>query len=190
MNSLIDDRDLMVSYCRDERQSEAINAILNSTELKKYINYIIKGNPQIDQKDILHDTIVSFVKSCMKPSFELQDSAIAYLKTIARNHCYMQFRKKKIRQDNLEALSPEELKNEAEYFDRKKIVKELLDKIGEDCKEVLYLWAMKFRMREIANKMDYGSESYAKKKKHNCLKKLVAYVESQPLLKDELKNYV
>jgi len=126
----------------------------------------------------------------MKKDFTFKKKPIAYVKAIAK---YINFRSIKGNQKN-ETIDIENHLLEADVyepnFELKEVLTKLLLQISDDCKEVLLLWALKYKMSEIAEKLNYSSESYSKKKKHVCLKKLIRVLENDLKLKEELRLYV
>jgi DNA-binding NarL/FixJ family response regulator len=47
-------------------------------------------------------------------------------------------------------------------------------------------WANGLSMKEIAQKMNYQSEGMARKKKSQCMKQLIEFIQSNPALKSAL----
>ena len=175
--------------CRRGKEEEVVKIILGDRSLSDYINSLCKHDKVVYQS-VIHDTILSFVRTAMKPDFKLRTKPIAYLKTIAKNYWYAQLRKNKIQ---VEPIDNDKLILSETYmidFDRKSLLEDLLSQISEDCREILVLWSRKYKIREIADKIGSNSVDYIKKKKHLCLKKLIAIVERNPQLKAELKGYV
>ena len=60
---------------------------------------------------------------------------------------------------------------------------------GKNCKEVLMLWAYGYKMKEIANIMNYKSDNMAKKKKYKCFKELLEFLEQNPEAKSALRKW-
>lgn len=192
MTDLILDKRKLVDLCRQGKEDLVIAEILNNKELNNYISSLVGNNSPDDKSTVLHDTTLNFIRSCMKKEFKLDKQPLAYIKTIAKNVWYMQLRKKRVKKISIDEHEIE-IKQEESYFvnyEIKEITDKILANISEDCQQVLLLWAKKYRMQEIASEMEYASEKYAKKKKHLCLKKLIAFVEQNPHLKEELKLYV
>lgn len=191
MSLILDDSLEIINLCRTGRDDEVINAMLTDKGLKKSVSYLVKGDKTaIDT--LMHDTVLSFVRSCLKDGFVINSNPLAYAKGIAKNIWLMSLRKenaKVLPLDKGEELI--DLSNSYEIdYDRKTIVQSLLRSISKDCQDILHYWALKYRMSEIAELMSIDSENYTKKKKHLCLKKLIAIVDKDSKLKEELKLYV
>lgn len=192
---ILDKAEYCLDYGRDlKNQGILIKAILLDKNLDQQVHRLIKSSRHdISSLEIKHDAIFNFIKVIQKPDFQFTVSPKAYLKKVVENVFFMKLRKLNADQIAITSDKLPHLQYVDLYFmnqDRNEVVLDLLKHIPEDCKEVLLMWAMKFRLKEIAKKMNYSSEKYAKKKKHICLKKLVTYVESNPKLKEELRNYV
>lgn len=188
MYRLLDDGNAVIKLCQEMNHDKVIHCIINNSEIKNYIDRIT--NDKDSAKQVMHDTVLCFVRSCMKKDFIFKKNPTAYIKGIAK---YINIKSKK----NTQHFSDIDIDNHGSTeefyqpkFELKGIVSQLLDKISDDCKEVLLLWALKYKMSEIAEKLNYTSEGYVKKKKHLCLKKLINVVEKDLKLKEELRLYV
>lgn len=188
MKTLISNGDRLIKLCRDMDHDEVIMCIINNDEINNYVSKI--ANDKDTAQQVMHDTILSFIRSCMKEGFVFNKNPIAYIKAIAKYTNYKLLKQNKEYQPTgIDSYDLDSNLYELNY-DLKDLLEKLLLEISEECKEILHLWAMKFRMVEIAEKLNYNSESYMKKKKHFCLKKLIAAVEKNPDLKKELRLYV
>jgi DNA-directed RNA polymerase specialized sigma24 family protein len=194
MKGLLQDNIKVLEMARDPLLKKVlIRCILKNRKLRSVINSMLreKQTPTIDADHILNDTILIFLKAAIRKDFHIESTPLAYLMGIAKNVWLMDLRKNKNTTLNTEKLDLYHSQPvNVIQFDKEKIIENLLSKIGEDCKTVLLLWAHKFKMTEIAEKLNYQSEGYARKKKMVCLKKLIAHVDSHPQFKEELKEYV
>ncbi|MFW5761817.1 MAG: RNA polymerase sigma factor [Cyclobacteriaceae bacterium] len=83
----------------------------------------------------------------------------------------------------------EEVKDDFDYFEKEnqyhnqKAIDQILEKIGEPCKTILYqYYFLNFSMEAIAIRQGYKNETVAKKKKFLCIQKI------RELLKAAVKN--
>jgi len=81
-----------------------------------------------------------------------------------------------------------DIKVESHQIGVKIQLEKLLKTLEPKCREVLRLWSLNYKMREIALRMSYSSEQMAKKKKYLCLKRLKEILDRMPALKRELKD--
>ncbi|MEE9439511.1 MAG: sigma-70 family RNA polymerase sigma factor, partial [Saprospiraceae bacterium] len=148
---------------------------------------------EIDYDFVLGESLLRFIKTVIKnKNFKLRSSIPTYLAGIAKYVCLETQRKEK-KHKNADfkynqqvelSPSPEEIIID---FEKKILIRSLLPKLGKNCKEVLMYWANGYKMKEIAEMMDYKSEGMAKKKKHICFKALLEYVVENPEVKNLLK---
>lgn len=75
------------------------------------------------------------------------------------------------------------LKNE-----RYKLFQEHFQKLGKDCQKILQLFFDKIPIKQIADIMGYTSESYAKKRKHQCKEYLVRSIKQDTEYKNIIEN--
>ncbi|HKK88634.1 MAG TPA: hypothetical protein VJ917_07270, partial [Saprospiraceae bacterium] len=76
------------------------------------------------------------------------------------------------------------------HFELKEILQQLLSQLGDMCKQLLIYWAEGYKMKEIATKMHIVSDTAVRKRKHSCLKKLLAIVNQDEEIKTVLQNYL
>ena len=192
--SLLSNSEEVIVLCQDPAtMNNVIIEILNNRSLNIHIGGLLRkySDPIIDKDSIMNDTIISFIKFCNKKDARIQSSVVSYLKRIATNIWLLHIRKHK-KENHLEldsSLKSIEIINIIDK-DAKKSISQLLNQIKSDCKEILELWALNYRMSEIASKLKYDSEGYLRKKKYLCLKKLISLVNSNQDLKSELLQYV
>ena len=63
-----------------------------------------------------------------------------------------------------------------------------MNHLKSNCKQVLMYWAGGYNMSEIAQLVGYKSEGMARKKKCECYKELIVWLEAHPEYLNELKN--
>lgn len=150
-----------------------------------------KGCPEEKAIDFFSDAIVNFIKSCHRPGFEIQSNLNNYIVGIAKNLFLREVTKQKKERHITETSSKDNFQNpEIVILDNDRInpLRKLLDQLDETCRKVLLLWSEKNRMAEIAVQLNYKSEGMARKKKHQCLRKLYQIVENNKTLKEELRD--
>ncbi|MFT7588980.1 MAG: RNA polymerase sigma factor (sigma-70 family) [Limisphaerales bacterium] len=72
--------------------------------------------------------------------------------------------------------------------DRQLLFKKQFNLLGSDCKELLALFFEGISMAEIAEKMQFNSVAYAKKRKFKCKEKLVDSIKKDPLFRELTNN--
>ena len=170
------------------------NAMQNLYREKSLQNDVIGllrkwGASEHQSEDLFQDGICALIMNIRRDKFRGDSSIKTYLSTICKNIFFKQI-KKEGRFDEVKGnISPSstdqhtpELKIMAK--ERQEVMDLILDKMGSTCKQVLKLWALKYSMEEIATEMNYKSAGMARKKKHDCLKRLIAFSrENLDLLK-------
>ena len=178
---------------RSERE-HILKQLYNDVALRGAIMRMLLRNngSNDDYENLISETLTRFYKICItKQSFELKTNYINYLVGIA--HFVWIGELKVISKHKAEALSEEieliEEMVEVEFLnkERRSLINDLLEKLGQNCKEVLMFWSSGYTMLEIAQKMSYKSAGMAKKKKHVCIKELYAFLESNPKVLEELR---
>jgi RNA polymerase sigma factor (sigma-70 family) len=73
----------------------------------------------------------------------------------------------------------------------KDLVVELMDQLGETCKQILVLYYYENNsMKQILENLHYENEQVVRNKKYKCLKQLEQTLNANPNLKKTLKNWL
>ena len=145
-----------------------------------------------DAEDVFQDAIMAIYAKVKKaPEFQLKSSFYGYLYGICRNLWLSELKKRKQSGVTFEDTSqliivdiPSDHQIEAQ---KDRLYREKFALLGPDCKKVL-LWFLKgMKLKEIALKMKYKGEQYAKKKKYKCQKQLIEMIKQDPKF-NEIKD--
>lgn len=163
-------------------------AIYQNTNLKNAINhFVIKhGGQSGDFEEVFQETIVRFIKQIMKPSFQLNNSLEAYLFGIARYVCLEKFKNNYSTIPIAENLDLNDSNIQTADQELLEAIHTILHYATASCQQVLMYWANNYKMTEIATFMGYKSEMMARKKKYNCIQKLISFFENNPKLRDQI----
>lgn len=164
--------------------------------------FVRKNSGKEEEAEDLFQEGIMAVYSRIKgdPGFSLSSSFYTFLYAVCRNLWL-----KKLQKDKREGVTREEmwvLRDEEErepdfteemekYIQksrREQLYRSKFAELGEDCRKILTFFLEGFRLREIAKKMGYSSEMYAKKRKYKCQKKLIESIREAPEF-EELKDY-
>ncbi len=112
----------------------------------------IVRNPQ-DAEEVMQDTYLTAWKYAGK--YESEGKPMAWLLTIAKNHCYMKLRRQKdhphISYEELEQEEPGQLCSQIELAPEKQMLLDALNSLGEDERKIVLLHdAGDMKHREIA----------------------------------------
>ena len=167
---------------------------LNDLLKGKIIQFVQKygGNAE-DGEDLFQEGIIAMDKNIRNQKFKGNTTIDGYLFSICRylwfNHYRknhrLQFTEEMTKLDQLELASPEKI---AQDKDRKKFLEEILQRLGQECKQILQLWRLSYSMKEIKHEMKLSSEGMARKKKHQCYKRLCHFLNDHPNIKTQIKS--
>lgn len=139
---------------------------------------VLKNSGQInDVADLFHDTMIVFFNKAKQPDFQLSSTIKTYIFAISRNLWLMKLKKnkKEIQVETAQMESPieEEFYKTLELTERKKLIRQLIGQLGEECQKILELYYFrKMRMVQIQKSLALTSEQVAKNKKSKCLKRI------------------
>jgi len=178
----------------DDRK-QVIEMIAKNTELGNAIrSYVLSNSGSSDDATmVFHDSIIDFIKKVFTDhSFELSSTVDSYIFGIAKNKWYGILKSRKFKSDSLDEVLVRE--GEETIFaninqkEKSAILKNVLQRLSGNCREVLMYWAGGYSMEEIAIILNYKSAGMARKKKCLCMKELVDWLEEHPHLKNELRK--
>ncbi|MDF1863872.1 MAG: sigma-70 family RNA polymerase sigma factor [Saprospiraceae bacterium] len=145
-----------------------------------------------DAEDVFQDSMIVLYNQVKRGSFRVESSLGTYLYGIAKNIWYKRLRKAgretELTIEHESIVSEESHLKVLEQTDKSNLIAALLEELGEKCKEVLLLYYFeKLRLRDIADRMNWGSEQVAKNNKARCMKKMRELVGNHPNLKVDLR---
>lgn len=160
----------------DSRNAVIKDLYFNDKLRKSVTSYVFKnGGSKTDVDDLMTYGIMSFIKQCYRPLFELKNPVEAYIFSIIKYE-WMKRNKSKMKlvdEDHRPELSENDTVIDSLINDEKMdALRIAMTKLDDKCRKVLTMWASNLKMREIAQQMNYKSDGMARKKKHECLGKL------------------
>ena len=174
----------IVELVRKDIQSrnQVIEALYNDEKLRSsIIGYTVRnGAVGNEGNDVFTYAIMTFIRQCYRPLFELTNDVNAYLYTVAKYE-WIRLSNKKMKtipEDERYDIT-DGYNIESTIIDREQLseLKASLTRLDEKCRKILTLWANNLKMREIALHMVYKSEGMARKKKHECMKRLRSLIQ-------------
>lgn len=150
-----------------------------------------KGLNQLEAHELWTEVVIEFGSLVRRGKYEESGTMLAFLKNIARFKSlnYLRDRRSKeklgLEDYQLENLTIKE--QDLGNLELSQIVDDLLGRLGETCKSVLSLWSRGYSMKEIQAQLKLISEAATRKRKHNCMKKLLSNVEESKEMQDLLK---
>jgi RNA polymerase sigma factor (sigma-70 family) len=142
-----------------------------------------------DAEDTFQDALVAVFNNLRSGNFQLQSSLKTYVFSISRNLWLNKLRRQgrmvNITTEHEQIEIPENQMNVLEKGERSEIIASLIEKMGEECRQLLlYFYFDRFRMKRIMDLMGFSSEQVTKNKKSRCMKKLRAMAEEDVIFKD------
>lgn len=146
------------------------------------------GQPE-DAEDLFQEGLVVLYRKIKGGSLVLTCSLPTYVYSICRNIWLDQLRRVgKVGIDKGTIDGGEELVDldsdtiETIYLnDRYALYQKHFQLLGEGCRKLLKLFFDKVKMKEITEKMGFGSEQYTRKRKFKCKEKLIESIKSDEL---------
>ncbi|MFZ1750381.1 MAG: sigma-70 family RNA polymerase sigma factor [Saprospiraceae bacterium] len=165
--------------CASIYQSKSLQNSIKTFVLKQ-------GGQDFEVEEVFQEAMVRFFRKAIEVEFELETTPEAYIYGIARNVYYS---KKKMEVPTQEFSTQNEQGFFDDHSDKKDVVniaKEILQLTTETCRQVLIFWSQNYNMTQIASLMSYKSEMMARKKKHECLKKLIRFLKENPSITQKI----
>lgn len=150
-----------------------------------------KGNRQ-DAEDLFMNALEAIYLKVEDDSFELSCAFSTLLFEICKRQWLKALKRKKrisgVTIGYQKELIEEDFVQSIEQSERYQLYREKFQELTEGCREVLSMALEHIPMREIAEKMGFASEEYARKRKFKCKEKLMQLVRADARYQ-ELTNY-
>ena len=184
-----DDELLNMILAGGKSMDNALTFVYGKGDIRRQILAYLKGQKieHSQAEDYFQEAVKIFILAVRKGKFKGESNVKNYLFGVCKNLKQSQWMT-----DNRRRKLSEGMINETEDLDtpdriliqeeRKVVLNGVLKLVGEKCQRVLQMWRMDYSMKEIAEELVYKSEGMARKKKHECMKKLMALVKQNPEL--------
>lgn len=151
-------------------------------------NHVIRNSGSIeDVSDVFQDTIIALYSKVSNGDFTLTTELKGYFFGIARNIWSSQLRhKKRIAELNID-IPEEETPDDISDNLLERIMSRALLKLKPDCQKILAMFADGCSYEEIAGKMNFKNETYARRKKYLCKEALIELVKEDPEYQEYLR---
>lgn len=166
-------------------RDRALRCLFLDRRLKGFIFGFVQkqgGNAQ-DAEDIFQDAIIILERQVREGSYRGAGSLGGYIQGIARK-LWLRRRSKNNRVQELQPGQEDGMEQspEAQFIaeERQRVIDEVLDKIGQRCKQILTLYKLKHSMEEIAEAMGFAGKDVAKNEAYQCRKRFRNFVNSRP----------
>ena len=143
-----------------------------------------KNGTKEDSYDVFQEGLMLIYQKSRSSDFNLRSSFLTYFYAVCKNIWSNKLRKRTNQEVTLDDKMLLMFKDDAVDMwhnnERHFLYRKMFLKLGNDCQRVLELFLQKVKMAEIMRIMEYGSISYAKKKKFQCKKKLIDLIQEDP----------
>lgn len=150
------------------------------------VTYMIKENKAgfLEPEDLFQDALMIIIRKIDSDELILKAKFSTYLYAVCKNLIEYHQKRKDVRQKYLISQEKDEVQEEdfSEKYDEdyeNKIYQHYFSKLGSSCQEILRLFWMDVPFKEIAKKTG-NTESYVRKKKHDCKTRLIELVINNP----------
>lgn len=173
------------------KKSEIVSFFADNVRLKKMYQELIpmfktlvKNNSgtEAEAEDLLQDSIVLCYKKTQEDNFLLTSKLETFIYGIGRRKWMQQLRKKVNHTEIMTTSAEGNLIDEIIINDEKNdLYLKHFNLLSESCQRVLTFFFEGLKMFEIADKMNFSSEGYARKRKHNCQTNLLDSIKKDAL---------
>ena len=193
----MDDEILILLRGDKSSRIKGIRLLMQLNEFRNHLNAYIMSNSgnKDDATMILSDTLIAFSKKVFKEKeFKPNNGIVAYLIGIAKFKWLDELKKRKQRIPTTELTHTNFDGHDEGNLDilikgeKASLLRSILSFMKVNCKEVIMYWAGKYKMSEIAQLLGYKSEGVARKKKSECMKELLNYLDDHPKVKAQLRS--
>ena len=144
-----------------------------------------------DAKDIFQESIIIVYKKLKNNNLVLTCSLKVYIYSVCRFLWLKQLENQRksieeVKVDNFVLDVGEDVKTLSDQNERYNLYRAHFSLLKEDCQKVLQMFLDKVPLKEVARRMGFSSESYAKKKKFQCKEALVNSIKRDKDYKEML----
>jgi len=189
------DSELMVAICDKTQLNDAILSIYRQYSDLVSSFLISYGASEQDADDVFQETVIAFINIVQNDKFRMEASIKTFLVSVARN-IWRNEQKKRLRTDfreqRFESGSPQSEDGINEWInesEKKKQLRDLVDKLGEPCRKLLMLFYYEgLSIKEMLNYLPYENEQVVRNKKYKCLQQLTEIMKNHPLIAGQLNE--
>jgi DNA-directed RNA polymerase specialized sigma24 family protein len=164
--------------CKGIYQDESLRS-----NVQKYV--LTHGGSVNDAEEIFQESIVRFFKKIIREGdFTIEKNVNSYIFGICKLTFLSSIKKSgkplSINDSSIDLDNIKEYEEPLGFFNNESLYALILEKSSETCRKVLTYWAYNYKMIKIAELMEYKSEMMARKKKYECIQKMVDFIKSNP----------
>jgi len=187
---------------------ELIAAIGDKTDLNKAILFLYQrysettssfimsyGASRQDAEDVFQETVVSFIEIVKKGKYRGEASVKTFLVSVAKNIWLNETKRRErsgYREKQFESgrdQKEEDISQQIGDLEKKRQLRELLNKLGEPCRKILLLFYYEnLSMKEMVDHLPYENEQVVRNKKYKCLQQLTGFIKDNPSIARQINE--
>ena len=199
MESFSDEEMIRMIQGKEDERHQALRSFFMDERLERMVFAKVRerGGSLEDAQDAYQDAFKVFQRNIRNKTFEGRSTLRSYFIGIALR---LWLDRNKQSWNNRVVLTDEQLRPEEQSpdnpldaiidADRKNLVRQLLEAIGERCKKILWLRANSHSMEEIAQAVGLSSGDMAKKEAYRCNNRLKDMIMGKPELVHLVKSMI
>jgi RNA polymerase sigma factor (sigma-70 family) len=164
----------IIELIRTDNNDKALAALYKHFPMMRKM-ILNKGGNAEDAEDIFQEALIIFCRKVKEPGFQLTAQSSTYLFSVCRFLWKDELKKRKHLtsidfETGFNPAEEKEMEDLAQQEHRAELAEKVLNELGERCRELLLLfYNAGLKLKDIASKMGYNSESTAKNQKYKCL---------------------
>ncbi|MEP1097600.1 MAG: RNA polymerase sigma factor [Cyclobacteriaceae bacterium] len=143
-----------------------------------------------EAKDLFQEALIVIYRRVKDPNFTLSASLETFVFSVGKKMWLYELRKRKNSIPIIEVIDDSDSNKIDQLLineEKRKLYIKHFNLLSDGCQEILMAFFKGLKMSEIAAELGFGSEGYARKRKHQCQEKLVDGIKSDSLF-TELRN--
>jgi RNA polymerase sigma factor (sigma-70 family) len=153
------------------------------------------GASEQDAEDVFQETVIAFIDIVKKDKYRKEASIKTFLTSVARN-IWLNEVKKRQQADKREkkfeigrGQEDEDISQQIGDLEKKRQLRDLLNKLGEPCKKILILFYYEnLSMKEMLEHLPYENEQVVRNKKYKCLQQLMGIIKDNPAVARQINE--
>lgn len=172
-------------------KDEQVLNLLYKKIYPKIRNYVLKNNGSNDEAmDVFQESVIIFYQQVKLKKFNTGHDIDAFIYTVSRN-LWINMVRKNNRQTKITEKEYDTPSWDENYYEKadmeKELAKEVFDKLGGKCREILELVIFgNYSMNEVADMLGFSSRHSAKTQHYKCRQKLLGFIDKNPQLLKKL----
>lgn len=164
----------IIELIRTNKEGKALTELYRHFPMMRKM-ILSKGGNKEDSEDIFQEALIILCRKVKEQGFELRSQLSTYLFSVCRYLWKDELKKRKpvMVVDFETGFNPDEEQGWEVFVEQEKrarMAEKVLNELGDRCRELLLLfYNAGLRLKDIASRMGYNSESTAKNQKYKCL---------------------